>query len=182
MPAPAGCRYGRTALTCPTSASHNTRTRLQVNRQPPRANARRQQNLPTANRSISFINLVLLFICVFSRYGASSALVGRSRTIGSRQAEIPSTLLVDETPLVNFGNDSPTETGYMDLNKRQGIVSDLSTASSSSFPEPFDGGLGNNFTASSCSLFFQNFLNDPKYQQCHAVSLLLVVCTDVAFT
>lgn len=55
------------------------------------------------------------------------------------------------------------------------ITSDPSAAQNTALPAPFDSNLGNNFTSSSCPLFFNSFLNDPQLQACHPVSLLLTV-------
>ncbi|KAI9671045.1 MAG: hypothetical protein M1831_005130 [Alyxoria varia] len=46
-------------------------------------------------------------------------------------------------------------------------------SSPSSLPRPFDSNLGNNFTESSCPLFFSGFLNDEQFQDCRPVSMLL---------
>ena len=48
-------------------------------------------------------------------------------------------------------------------------------SSPSSLPRPFDSNLGNNFTESSCPLFFSGFLNDEQFQNCHPASMLLTV-------
>ena len=69
----------------------------------------------------------------------------------------------DESPFLN-------RDGY-----RERIQERQAQESTSPFPKPFDGGLGNNFTSPSCSLFFNDFLNDPKFQACYPISLLLVV-------
>ena len=44
---------------------------------------------------------------------------------------------------------------------------------STSLPSPFDTSLGNNFSTSSCPEFFDEFLNDPTFQECHPTALLL---------
>ncbi|KAL8830482.1 MAG: hypothetical protein Q9191_001413 [Dirinaria sp. TL-2023a] len=45
--------------------------------------------------------------------------------------------------------------------------------SSSSAPKAFDGGLGNNYTDSSCPLFLNSFLNNETFTDCMPFSLLL---------
>jgi len=56
---------------------------------------------------------------------------------------------------------------------------DIATASTAplptGIPEPFDTGLGNNFTSSSCPQFFRTFLGDATFKQCYPFSLLLEV-------
>ena len=51
--------------------------------------------------------------------------------------------------------------------------------SSSSAPKAFDGGLGNNYTDSSCPLFLNSFLNNETFAGCMPFSLLLQ--TSVSF-
>lgn len=45
----------------------------------------------------------------------------------------------------------------------------------SQVPQAFDTSIGNNFTTSSCPAFFNNFLDDPVFQNCTPFSLLLQV-------
>lgn len=45
--------------------------------------------------------------------------------------------------------------------------------SSAPIPRPFDTSLGNNFTQTSCPIFFNSFLQDPTFQSCVPFSLLL---------
>ncbi|ROW12732.1 hypothetical protein VMCG_00478 [Cytospora schulzeri] len=47
------------------------------------------------------------------------------------------------------------------------------TTSTSSLPSPFDGGLSNNFTSTTCPTFINNMLADPEFQACYPVSLLI---------
>ncbi|KUI59558.1 hypothetical protein VP1G_06787 [Cytospora mali] len=47
------------------------------------------------------------------------------------------------------------------------------TTSLSSLPSPFDGGLSNNFTTTTCPTFINNMLADAEFQACYPVSLLL---------
>jgi hypothetical protein len=49
------------------------------------------------------------------------------------------------------------------------------TSVSTSLPRPFDSSLGNNFTQSSCPQFFNNFLSNTTFQECHPFSMLLQV-------
>ncbi|KAI5265636.1 hypothetical protein E4T47_08481 [Aureobasidium subglaciale] len=52
-----------------------------------------------------------------------------------------------------------------------------STGSSDALPRPFDTGLGNNFTTSSCPAFFKDFLDDDTFNSCVPLSLLLQTST-----
>lgn len=52
------------------------------------------------------------------------------------------------------------------------------TTSQSSLPSPFEGGLSNNFTSTTCPTFINNMLADAEFQACYPVSLLLQVRTD----
>lgn len=47
------------------------------------------------------------------------------------------------------------------------------TAAQSALPSPFDGGLSNNFTSTTCPTFINNMLADPVFQACYPVSLLI---------
>jgi hypothetical protein len=49
------------------------------------------------------------------------------------------------------------------------------TSVSTSLPRPFDSSLANNFTQSSCPQFFNNFLSNATFQECHPFSMLLQV-------
>lgn len=48
-------------------------------------------------------------------------------------------------------------------------------AGSSSLPKAFDGGIGKNFTQSTCPLFLNSFLNNETFTQCMPFSLFLQV-------
>ncbi|KAK2791829.1 hypothetical protein FQN51_002016 [Onygenales sp. PD_10] len=41
-------------------------------------------------------------------------------------------------------------------------------------PSPFDSNIGTNFTTRSCPQFFENFLTNATFQDCHAMSMLLL--------
>lgn len=123
------------------------------------------------SRFISPFSFTFLIISLFTQYATALALVGRTKP-SRLSASTP--LLIDESATPGFGHEAFSRSGTMDINKRQ-IATDTSISSPSTFPQPFDGGLGNNFTAPSCPLYFQNFLNDPTFQSCHAISMLLAV-------
>ncbi|KAI4754436.1 hypothetical protein E4T52_13417 [Aureobasidium sp. EXF-3400] len=57
-------------------------------------------------------------------------------------------------------------------------ASSVSTISSDALPRPFDTGLGNNFTTSSCPAFFKDFLSNDAFNECVPLSLLLQVSRD----
>ncbi|KAI9931564.1 hypothetical protein ASPWEDRAFT_169592 [Aspergillus wentii DTO 134E9] len=52
---------------------------------------------------------------------------------------------------------------------------DLAKRSSSSFPTPFDHSIDDNFTKNypSCAKFFDKFLSDTTFTNCHAISMLI---------
>lgn len=178
------CRLGRTTVgRCPAEL-HNDVTRQHKCARRIEALTRSRTSAfsseSNSSKHISLLGLLTLLLCVFTQYASALALVGRPRSWWSIQTRTPTVLLIDEsaTSLANFKHESIYADQDMDLSKRQTqstIASDSSTSSTASLPQPFDGGLGNNFTASSCPLYFQTFLSDPDFQSCHAVSLLLVV-------
>ncbi|KAL5335111.1 hypothetical protein BJX70DRAFT_376003 [Aspergillus crustosus] len=54
-----------------------------------------------------------------------------------------------------------------------GLLVSRDSASSSSFPTTFDTSLSSNFTTDSCPDFFDKFLSDSTFTDCHAISTLL---------
>lgn len=52
--------------------------------------------------------------------------------------------------------------------------SSTAAASTSPLPTFFDGGLSNNFSASSCPAFIDNMINSEEFNACYPVSLLLL--------
>ncbi|KAL2813624.1 hypothetical protein BDW59DRAFT_154760 [Aspergillus cavernicola] len=53
------------------------------------------------------------------------------------------------------------------------LVPRSASLSSITFPTSFDTSLSNNFTSDSCPDFFNNFLSDSTFTDCHAISTLL---------
>lgn len=53
------------------------------------------------------------------------------------------------------------------------IVVDTPTPSPKPLPHPFDTNRGNNFTSTTCPDFFDDFLGDKTFKECHPISLLL---------
>ncbi|KAI5207870.1 hypothetical protein E4T39_01820 [Aureobasidium subglaciale] len=82
-----------------------------------------------------------------------------------------------------FDRSTPPEASSMRIFKRAerststssavGSSSTTSASSSDALPRPFDTGLGNNFTTSSCPAFFKDFLSDDTFNSCIPLSLLL---------
>lgn len=126
------------------------------------------------NNRLNLCTLFLVF-CVLVRHVSASTLAERSEAIRSEQPGNALDVAINRERIEPAGfdllvqNTLALENAIPELGKRQ------AQTPTSSFPVPFDGGLGNNFTSSSCPLFFNDFLNDPNFQACHAVSLLLVV-------
>lgn len=58
----------------------------------------------------------------------------------------------------------------------------ISAPAGSSVPKAFDGGLGRNFTAPSCPLFLNSFLNNETFTDCVPFSLYLQVSTVQLYT
>ncbi|KEQ86127.1 hypothetical protein M438DRAFT_270930 [Aureobasidium pullulans EXF-150] len=56
-------------------------------------------------------------------------------------------------------------------------ISTATSGSSDALPRPFDTGLGNNFTTSTCPTFFKAFLSDETFNECVPLSLLLQTST-----
>ncbi|THZ06771.1 hypothetical protein D6C93_01334 [Aureobasidium pullulans] len=56
-------------------------------------------------------------------------------------------------------------------------ISTATSGSSDALPRPFDTGLGNNFTTSTCPIFFKTFLSDETFNECVPLSLLLQTST-----
>ncbi|THW79661.1 hypothetical protein D6D18_09277 [Aureobasidium pullulans] len=56
-------------------------------------------------------------------------------------------------------------------------ISAATSGSSDALPRPFDTGLGNNFTTSTCPTFFKTFLSDETFNECVPLSLLLQTST-----
>ncbi|KAL2863929.1 uncharacterized protein BJX67DRAFT_232929 [Aspergillus lucknowensis] len=54
-----------------------------------------------------------------------------------------------------------------------GLLVPRSSSSSSPFPTTFDTSLSNNFTSDTCGDFFNTFLADSTFTNCHAISTLL---------
>lgn len=52
------------------------------------------------------------------------------------------------------------------------------TTSPSPLPSPFDGGLSNNFTSTTCPTFINDMLADAEFQACYPVSLLIQASAD----
>jgi hypothetical protein len=90
--------------------------------------------------------------------------------------------LTSSESLLLFDSSTPPEPYPPQFLKRAASTSSsapsVSTASSDALPRPFDAGLGNNFTTSSCPIFFKQFLSDNTFNECVPLSFLLQVSLD----
>jgi hypothetical protein len=90
--------------------------------------------------------------------------------------------LTSTESLLLFDSSTPPEPYTQRFPKRAASTSSsapsVSTASSDALPRPFDAGLGNNFTTSSCPIFLKQFLSDNTFNECVPLSFLLQVSLD----
>ena len=169
---PSPHELGFTAALCPNTGSHNRGWRSR--QQTPRLDkaVRPRRCLMSNVNGVGSRILVLLLVLFFLQHGAAFALVGRSKPLS-----IPSSTV--SRPMLDQGSAWPATEESTELRKRQSqtptLASDPSATSSLSLPLPLDGRVGINFTQPSCPLYMQEFLADPAFQSCHAVSMLLVV-------
>lgn len=150
--------------------------------------------LPSEHHEMDFCSLLLTLCCLLLCYRTAST----DRTLNLRTADcgledLSQPLLIDTNapPVIHrtreikqhglfpFPSIRPTPSKV----KRQATTSSsytssgIGTSTALALPRPFDTSLGNNFTAPSCPVFFNNFLNDPTFEACHPASLLLQVRT-----
>lgn len=169
-------RPSRATSPCspPKSASHRPRSRSQFQ--------------PRPLHTTSGLALILLF-CIILPFSHAAHALDRRRL--PRAAASAPQLLDDVSPAINpapppapvllqVSDHTPTPDVPGAKSRRQSgnssaIMSDPNAPTTTPLPTPFDTNLGNNFTSSSCPLFFSSFLNDPKMQACHPISLLLTV-------
>lgn len=164
---PSTCKDPCTASKLPTFALHNEKASPKSPRHAPSFGYQQ-------NKGAIFPYILILIFCALSQHASAFAFIGKPVSSGLGFSSRSSEILIDSSipasaTVVRAGHDSPSDDNTMELRKRQ------MQSPTSPFPTPFDGGLGNNFTSPSCPLFFTNFLNDPNFQACHVVSLLLVV-------
>lgn len=98
------------------------------------------------------------------------------------QEEQATQALTSAESILLFDRSTPPEPYLQHFLKRaastSSSASSVSTAASDGLPRPFDTGLGNNFTTSSCPAFFRDFLSDDAFNECVPLSLLLQVSLD----
>ncbi|ERF68767.1 hypothetical protein EPUS_07254 [Endocarpon pusillum Z07020] len=87
--------------------------------------------------------------------------------------DIDSAISIQSTLVV-----TPTNTMSANATSTGNATSSIETASAtagppSALPSPFDTSLGDNFTAQGCPNFFNAFLNNATFRDCHPTSLLL---------
>ena len=145
---------------------------------------------------IKLLLVSFVLLAAFSPRATASAVLDRRRAVAGEGDVASEPRPVDENPLGSGPrtDESPeyngsasvmaaTHVGFESAKvKRQsggtpssGVMSDPNAPTNTQLPTPFDTNLGNNFTSSSCPLFFSSFLNDPQLKSCHPISLLLTV-------
>lgn len=82
---------------------------------------------------------------------------------------IPSTTVGTPTNTIT-GSETSTQAGNATMSIE---TASSSAAASSPLPSAFDTSLGDNFTSQACPDFFNSFLNNATFRDCHPVSLLL---------
>lgn len=97
----------------------------------------------------------------------SSSAAGRptfsstASAVASTETGSPSSIVAPSTASTSAGSSSTS------------IIS--APSADASLPQPFDGGLGNNFTQPSCPTFINGFLRNETFNSCLPFSLLLQV-------
>jgi hypothetical protein len=99
----------------------------------------------------------------------------------SKSASVPSTtdtntIITPQSTLVATPTSTITEGATVTpaSNTTASVASASSSVNASSpLPSPFDTSLGSNFTFQSCPDFFNGFLNNATFKDCHPTSLLL---------
>lgn len=77
------------------------------------------------------------------------------------------------------GLESPTDAETSVSASASATTSTMTaTTSPSPLPSPFDGGLSNNFTSTTCPTFINDMLADAEFQACYPVSLLIQASAD----
>lgn len=86
-----------------------------------------------------------------------------------------STITIQSTVVVTpSGTVTERASATLTGNATTGIeTAPSSTAAPSPLPSAFDTSLGSNFTSQACPNFFNNFLNNATFRDCHPTSLLL---------
>jgi hypothetical protein len=147
--------------------------------------------------SYSYLILTAWRNCVRKSYGVSrvastlvcliilscfcSPCVNAAATPNNSDGQATRALTSTESVLL-FDSSTPPELYMQQFLKRAAPTSSsalsISTASSDALPRPFDAGLGNNFTTSTCPTFFKQFLSDNTFDECVPLSFLLQVSLD----
>lgn len=106
-------------------------------------------------------------------------------TLSDDSDEQTTRVLTSTESILLFDTSTPPEPYIQHFIKRaasstptSSAASSASTTSSDALPRPFDTGLGNNFTTSSCPAFFKDFLSNDAFNDCVPLSLLLQVSLD----
>lgn len=152
--------------------------------------SQRQLNSPTWSRARNLIFAVLcalLFFCESVQANVhGSSIFDRELVYDRRPAPQPR-MGIHARQDVPPSSSSATTTGEPSYilapssttTSSVSVSTSIQTATSvsTSLPRPFDSSLGNNFTQTSCPQFFNNFLSNTTFQECHPFSMLLQVST-----
>ena len=146
----------------------------------PNSRARRRVGLCLPMQSWLFVVLLSILLC--------SQQVKAGNAHGAHQLDLRTELIFDsrEPPEPRGWLEKRTEPSHGDAHRAHGHATKpihedpgLETAGQESLlplPRPFDTSLGNNFTTSSCPIFFNSFLTNDDFNNCLPLSLLLQVC------
>ena len=122
--------------------------------------------------------LASTLVCLIILLCFCSPCVDATATPYNQDEQATQALTSTESVLL-FDRSTPPEPYLQHFLKRAASTSSsaspVSTAASDGLPRPFDTGLGNNFTTSSCPAFFRDFLSDDAFNECVPLSLLLQV-------
>jgi hypothetical protein len=132
-------------------------------------------------KSIGVSRVASTLVCLIILLCFCSPRVDAASTPNNSDEQATRALTSTESVLL-FDSSTPPEPYMQQFLKRAASTSSsapsASTASSDALPRPFDAGLGNNFTTSSCPTFFKQFLSDNTFNECVPLSFLLQVSLD----
>jgi hypothetical protein len=98
---------------------------------------------------------------------ASSSKIDSTNTIDSKLTVTPTkTLTRSASSTATGGGSTSNSTTSIE-------TAPSSTGAASPLPSPFDTSIGSNFTSKACPNFFDTFLNNSTFKDCHPTSLLL---------
>lgn len=93
----------------------------------------------------------------------------------SAQSTVTTTfaITISTATAASTASDSDDSSSGSSASATSSTATTTTTAAQSALPSPFDGGLSNNFTSTTCPTFINNMLADPEFQACYPVSLLI---------